>query len=346
MTKQYIGIITDNSMSMATRKENAAKDYNTQIDSIKLNSVSSGIDTIVSVVGCGYGNRAYGVGDVKRLIVNSSASSLQPIAPGAYVADGHSTPLFDSVGEIISLFKAVPDYDSPDVSFLVLVITDGEENSSSVWKNTLKAELQKLQETNRWTFTFRVPEGRRGRIAELGVFPDNICEWTLSNEGLAKSTIVAQTAVTNYYAARSAGAAGTQSFFTDANNIKLDDVKKSLTDITKECKFYDVDDGSKNISQFVTDKHGRFWLGMAFYQLTKKERRVQEKKLICVRDKKTQQVFSGTEARNLLGVPTTGSISLTPGNHGRYDIFIQSLSTNRALLLGSSVMIWDKARVI
>jgi hypothetical protein len=344
--KQYLGLVTDNSMSMVRLKGNAAKDYNNQIAAIKSSAALTGIDTIVSVVGCGHGNKAYGQGDVKRLVVNSSVNSLTPIPAGGYVADGHSTPLFDSVGEIIALFKATPDYSDLDVSFLVMAITDGEENSSVTWKTKLKTEIEELQKTGRWTFVFRVPEGYKGRLASLGVFPDNICEWVLTDAGLAAVTAKTEAAVQSYYTARSAGAAGTKSFFTDAANIKPEDVKKSLTDITKECKFYEVDDGSKNISQFITDKHGKFWLGMAFYQLTKKEKRVQATKLICVRDKNTQQVFAGTEARKLLGVPSAGDVSLTPGDHGRYDIFIQSLSTNRALTLGSSVMIWDKARVI
>jgi hypothetical protein len=333
-------------MSMARLRGDAAKDYNNQIAAIKSGATSTGIDTIVSVVGCGHGNVRQNCGAVKRLVVNSSANSLAPIADGGYVADGHSTPLFDSVGEIITLFKAVPDYDDPNVSFLVLTITDGEENSSSTWKTKLANEIQTLQATGRWTFTFRVPKGYKDRLSNLGVYLDNICEWVLTSSGLAEATAKTEEAVQNYFVARSAGAAGTKSFYVDATRLKADDLKTALTEVTKECKFFEVDDGSKNISQFITEKYGKFWLGVAFYQLTKKERRVQERKLICVRDKNTKQVFSGKEARNLLGVPATGDVSLTPGDHGRYDIFIQSLSTNRALNLGSSVMVWDRARVI
>jgi len=56
--------------------------------------------------------------------------------------------------------------------------------------------------------------------------------------------------------------------------------------------------------------------GAAFYLLMKKEDEVQDHKQICIRNKKTGTVFSGVQARNMLGLPYHGTVKVVPGNHG------------------------------
>ncbi len=122
--KNYIGISRDHSASMRPLVREAAKDYNSKIQAIREGAIQHNQDTIVSVVECGTGHTS----KVGRVVVNSNVTALQPI--GSYQANGQGTPLFDSVGELIEMFQSVPDYDSPDVSFLVMAITDGAENAS------------------------------------------------------------------------------------------------------------------------------------------------------------------------------------------------------------------------
>jgi hypothetical protein len=82
--------------------------------------------------------------------------------------------------------------------------------------------------------------------------------------------------------------------------------------------------------------------GAAFYQLMKKEDEVQDYKQIVIRDKKSKVVYSGANARQMLGLPYNGTVKVVPGNHGTYDIFIQSTSVNRKLVKGTQVLYWDK----
>jgi len=344
--KQYVGIVTDNSMSMGRLTASAAKDYNNLISAIQTGAAATGMQTIVSVVGCGHGNIRTGVGAVKRLVEKVDVSFLGRMDEKTYVANGHSTPLYDSVGELINQLEKVEDYANEDVSFLISTITDGEENSSSVWKNALAGKIASLQNTGRWTFVFRVPTGKRSQLDNLNIFPDNICEWDLSTAGLQVASAKTEAALSSYFVARSAGAKSTNSFYSDMNAVKPQQVAQKLTEITKECTIYDVEDASDNISQFVTKKIGKFWMGIAFYELIKTEKVVQDRKVICIRDKKTKKVYSGAASRALLGLPSAGDISLSPGCHGQYSIFIQSTSANRKLPLGSKVLIWEKARII
>jgi hypothetical protein len=69
---------------------------------------------------------------------------------------------------------------------------------------------------------------------------------------------------------------------------------------------------------------------------------VHDYKQIIIRDKKTGAVYSGAEARNLLGLPHNGNVKIIPGNHGAYDVFVQSTSVNRKLPVGTQVIYWSK----
>lgn len=150
MKKQYVGISRDHSGSIRSYGlvDAAKKDYNDTIKAVKQSASDNSIDTIVSVTSCGIRS------GVRCEVVNSNINVLNPISH--YETDG-STPLFDSVGELIDILKSVPDYKNPDVTFLVMAITDGEENASVYWKHRLGAEINKLQATDRWTF---VPRSR------------------------------------------------------------------------------------------------------------------------------------------------------------------------------------------
>ena len=81
--------------------------------------------------------------------------------------------------------------------------------------------------------------------------------------------------------------------------------------------------------------------GAAFYLLMKPENEVQDHKQIAIRDKKTGVIYSGVNARQMLGLPYHGTVKVVPGNHGGYDIFIQSTSVNRKLVKGTQVLYWD-----
>jgi hypothetical protein len=119
-------------------------------------------------------------------------------------------------------------------------------------------------------------------------------------------------------------------------------LQAKLTDISKEVQFWNVNSDAQ-IRPFIEGKIGKQMVkGGAFYQLMKKEDEVQDYKMICIRDKKTGSVYTGVEARNLLGLPHTGTVKVAPGVHGAYDIFIQSTSVNRRLVAGTQVMYWER----
>lgn len=344
--KTYIGLVTDNSASMRTIKDAARLDYNSKIDSIKSASNLENQDNIVSVVSCGYGTTS----GIKRTIVNSSVNSLNHL--DTYEANGFGTPLFDSVGDLIEQFEKIPDKDADNVSFLVMAITDGEENASKKWSSVSIAEkMRKLNATDRWTFVFRVPKGYKNSLKRLGIPEGNILEWEQTHEGTMIASKADNEAFTSYFAARSSGVTSTQRFYADLSNVSSQQVEATLEDISSKISIWPVgpkDDGAE-IRPFVEARlKGKSMIkGSAFYQLEKKKGKnfeiVQDYKKILVRDKTTQAIYYGAAARKMLGLPTYGEIKLYPGQNSNFDCFIQSTSVNRKLKSGTSLIYWEEA---
>ena len=334
MKKNYFGISRDHSGSMYRITSEAANDYNELIAAIREGSDEYDIDTIVSVVKCG--------GDgVVRESTNSSINRLKPLTASAYTASG-GTPLFDSIGDLIEQLENTPDYNDPNVSFVIMSITDGGENGSMKWSGSMIADkIKALQKTDRWTFTFRVPKGEALTLTKYGIPAGNILEWDTTSAGMKSSTVATRSAVKSFYAARSVGAQSTGKFYADLSTVAVKEIKQNLVDISGQVDVYVVgkaNDGVQ-IRDFVEAQGKTFTKGCAFYQLAKTET-VQDYKQIAIRDKQAGAVYSGIPARDLLGLPHSGEVKLAPGHHGQYEIFVQSTSFNRKLTEGTNLMVW------
>src|SRR5579864_1630218 len=327
--KQYVGISRDHSGSMSHLKERARMDYNEIINALENASKQHDADTIVSVVSH--------QGSIRREVVNSSINSLKPLT--SYPTRDR-TPLFDSVRELITLLSAVPDAESSGVTFLVMAVTDGQDNASNISGRELGQIIRKLQNTDRWTFVFRIPRGERRSLEALGIPPGNIQEWDQTEYGFREATDQTLDAVTQYYGNVSRGIRSTSTFYADLGHVSRQQVQRTMTDVSRDVSIWSVDRRT-DILSFIERKSGEpYRKGSAFYQLSKTEKAVQNYKVIAVRNKNNGAVYTGTNARNLLNLPTSGTIKLAPGDHGEWDIFIQSTSTNRVLLPGTSVLYW------
>jgi len=348
MLKIYTGISLDHSGSMCGVATSAMNDYNTIVESLREGAKSNQVDSVLSVVQCGIQDDIYRGGrTVNRFSVqNSSIAAVQHLSD--YPATGSETPLFDSVMMLIDAFKRVPDYNDKDVSFLLMIITDGGNNAGKVNGYTLSEEIKQLQSTDRWTITFRVPHGQKAKLVHLGIPADNILEFDAGDrKAWAASTVTTQSAVSNLYRAKSAGIHATRSFYqtADTSNLSQKEVRSELSNISKKVKIIRVTqaDDAKQISHFVEEKTGaKYVLGSAFYQLTKKEK-LQAQKSIIVWDKLSGEYYTGAEARSLLNLAATGEIKIAPGDTPQFEVFVQSGSVNRKLVAGTKVVIYKDA---
>jgi hypothetical protein len=345
--KQYLGISRDHSASMREIDVAAARDYNSNIAVIKEESAANNMDTIVSVVKCGVGPRAL----IERETVNSNVSRLVPLieTKAGYAADGHATPLYDSVVDLVSIMKSVPDYDDISVSFMVMAITDGVDNYSKTTGKALGAMIKDLQATDRWTFVFRVPVGYASELAKHGIPRGNILEWNQTEKGVEQASAQTAQAMKTFYAERAAGKTSSTTFYSNLSEVSVEEIKAALVDISAEVSVWPVGaiEAGSEIRDFVEKrlKGSAMIKGGAFYQLTKTEKAVQDYKKIVIRDQKKGTVYGGAAARQMLGLPTSGDVRLKPGDHGDFDVFIQSTSTNRKLTDGSSLLYWPQAEI-
>lgn len=335
METTYCAVVRDHSVSMRSLVHGALQDYNLLLDGLQ-QARNEGQRIALNVVECGVGHLAE-VRCAEQYLDVADARHMSQ-----YVANGSRTPLWDAVGEAIRRTETMAFHNNPDASCLVMVITDGEENNSRFWTaSSLSEAIDRLQRTDRWTFVFRVPRGGSRVLQNLGVPAGNIMEWEQTEHSLQQATQQNVQATKTYFKNRAAGVRASASFYqVDMAQINAADVKHQLADISRDVRSLFVSP-SKNgaaIRDFVESHNMAYRTGSAYYQLTKLEL-VQAGKQILVRDSSTGSVYTGPAARQLIGLPSYGNIKVKPISGGRYQVFVQSTSTNRKLVAGTELLI-------
>lgn len=328
--KNKILLLLDSSGSMQSISGPAVRAFNHILDSIRGASIATGQETSVTLYTFGEGS------SVKRKFTDVPIGEVAKLNDIIYRPDGQ-TPLYDCVGEAIT--DALKRSADAATSFVLNVITDGEENYSNRFSTYEVKNLIKLvQATDRWTVTFTVPRGTKAAItSRFNVHDGNVTEWEASAAGAAQ---VAQSFVDSYrgyFAARSRGATKSDGFFvTDMSKVKASAVKGQLTDVRRNYATLHVK-AEQEIRPFVESCGYAYVLGNAFYQLSKNEE-IQAYKELLLREKGKTAVYGGAEARDLLGFPPGLTVKVKPGNHANWDIFVQSTSVNRKLVRGTDVL--------
>lgn len=100
-----------------------------------------------------------------------------------------------------------------------------------------------------------------------------------------------------------------------------------------------MDDNRVQINDFVRAQGLVFKTGRGFYEFTKPVK-VQDYKEVIVQDRDTGDMFTGNEARVLLGIPTGkyGTATVRPGALTKWRGFIQSTSVTRKLHSGTKFL--------
>lgn len=105
-------------------------------------------------------------------------------------------------------------------------------------------------------------------------------------------------------------------------------------------------DKDTDIKGFVIAQGMTFKKGRGFYQFTKPET-IQGYKEVVLRDKNTGDMYSGDEARNMIGLPPGANVRIRPSDLEAFDVFVQSTSVNRKLIGGTGFLYevddWDRA---
>lgn len=338
-------VLGDRSGSMRSLERPTMEEMNRTFDAIKLTTQQPNQEAVVS---------CWAFGSSGLPLFNSlPAGRLHRLTE--YNADMGGTALFDAMGDAIVRAES-EERNHPETSFVLMVLTDGEENESRRWaRNTgysFRAQdrdvskilelIRRVQATDKWTIGLQVPRGgyKAKLCRDFGIPEGNVMEWDQSESGAREAGAARSAGIANFATQRAAGKTSVKSLFvtTDLSNVSSADVRSNLDNVASKVKIFTVKK-EEDISTFITRETSQpFQPGTAFYQLTKTESRVQPDKVILVMEKGKKEVWSGYAARRLLGLPVGAHCRVKPGNHSKFDIFIQSKSTNRKLVRGTNVI--------
>lgn len=249
------------------------------------------------------------------------------------------TALLDAINQAIDEHKSLLSGSDEDHSFLLYVITDGQENASrNVTAATLRAKIAGLSES--WTVAALVPDVTGIHYAKnAGIPAGNIEIWnTRSTTGFEEVGRRLVDTYNNYTSMRSTGVTKSTSLFVDTKNLTTAVVKQNLIE-DNSFRSYAVNSlVAQPIKEYTEQMTGRpYSVGSVYYELTKPET-IQGSKAIAIANKVDGKVYSGVAARSVLGLPAVET-KVRPGDFGDWRIYVQSKSVNRNLIPNQTFLV-------
>jgi len=322
----HIALLLDASSSMTYVAPDVIKVADNQIAYLARRSQEMDQETRITVAS--FASR----GSYRMLIWDKDVMRMPSIAT-LYSPYGN-TALIDATLDIVSDLALTPEKYG-DHSFLVYVLTDGEENNSQHRGADLLARIQGLPD--HWTLAAFVPNQVGVHEAKRVGFPaDNVAVWDATTaRGVEEAGRVVREATERYMTGRAQGVRGTRKLF--ANAVSTADVKKALVPLTPGS--YLITDPMTDrvrIDEYCQEKFGHYDVGACYYQFSKREL-IQGNKNVAVLTG-DGKLYSGRNAREFLGLPDY-DVKINPASHSDCVIFVQSTSHNRVLPAGTRLLV-------
>lgn len=326
----HIALVLDSSSSMTNIADSLVKVADAQITYLAQRSRELEQETRISIWTFSYWSAIdCVVWDVDVLRLPSIASYYKPYG---------STALIDATIKTINDLKEIPERYG-DHSFLVYVITDGQENDSKNHSNTLNDYIRNLPDN--WTLAALVPNIVGKHEAKRFGFPTgNIETWDATTKsGVEEVGRRIRDTTDSYMAARATGIRSTTGLFsTDLSTVNKTTIKgaglKALT--ASKYKLVPVPHDVE-IRQFTQDCGFQYIIGQGFYELSKTET-IQPQKVIAIVERGPRsKVYVGADARNMIGLPDA-EVRVRPDFNPDYAVYVQSTSVNRKLKAGTKYL--------
>lgn len=219
--KTYIAIILDKSGSMYGREQFAINSFNEQVQVAR---AAENQDIKITLTEFNH--------DVNIKVYNQDVGSAKEILLEEYKPNG-GTALNDAIGYTVGKLRQEPDIEEEHVSVLVIVISDGYENSSKEYKHhNIKDLIGSLEATNHWTFTYIGTNDVK--LSDIqATYGFEIMNMTGSAAFASMDSQNVSTATTSYLGARGQGMTRASSFYT-AKTAKPDADEKKVAKIEKK----------------------------------------------------------------------------------------------------------------
>lgn len=191
---EHVAIILDESGSMESIKIPTLTGVNEQIQTLRKNS--DGIQTFVTLTKFS--------DTVEIEYFDRELDKVENLTKGDYVPGG-LTAMLDAVGLTINRMKNDIDEGTDDVSYLLVIVSDGMENKSKEYTWQQVKELIKTCELdNKWTITYMGANQDLWEVSnDLGINANNITMFsTAGAQSVAKGFTTSTQGLMNYRAAR------------------------------------------------------------------------------------------------------------------------------------------------
>ena len=327
----HVALVVDASGSMDNIAKATVKAFDGIIESLRQSAKKYNQETRVSV---------YLFDDVIEVVAFDMDVMRMPSLTGYYFTR-NQTALAKATNSAMDDLERVPELYT-DHGFVVYTITDGGENASgSAQINRLADRLGKLKEN--WTIVAHVPNTQgRDMMYRLGYHRGNVEVWDTTERGMEIAAQNFTRSTDTYMANRAKGIRGSSTYFQmDATKLNVQTVRAELSPLSSR-KFKLIQNPevtAVQIKSLVEKSTGEpYILGNSFYGLVKTET-IQPQKKILVRDKASGKVFGPEGARELIGLPSNGSVMVRPTLSPSYDVYVQSTSVNRNIIPKQSVLV-------
>lgn len=344
----HVSLVVDKSGSMRQHEKQLVRVVDEFVKGLQEESDRLGHETRISLYAFDH--------EVQNLVWDMDVKHL-PSLKGLYKVEGGATALIEaavkSVEDLKNIWEGYGEH-----SFLQVVVTDGEENASGSsesgrmhshlangkavlhgWVTRIQSAMSGLPD--HWTSAILVPNSLAKRTAQEYGFPaGNIAIWDADSfKGVEEAIGTVKSAATNFLRGREQGVRGTRNLFStgaDAVNAATVSAANLVAVKPSEYKLVPVPKDSV-IKDFVESCGYTYKVGTAFYQLSKTEN-IQATKQVAVVEIATDQVYTGADARQLIGLPAM-NVRVKPDQNPQYRVFVQSTSVNRKLIAGTKVLI-------
>jgi hypothetical protein len=328
----HIVLVLDASLSMTMVSDQLIKVADNQIKYLANRSKELDQETRITVYTFASQGGYYSTTpDIRCLVYDKDVLRMPSIA-SMYSANGN-TPLIDATLLALEDLAMTPEKYG-EHSFLVYVLTDGEENASKNRPAALTAKINSLPDN--WTVATFVPSQTGVFEAKKFGFPkDNIAVWDTTDKGVQEVGEVMRQATENFMVSRSQGVRSIKNLFTmDTPSLSQIDAHMQALHYG-QFYLYDVKEVGR-IDEFVQKTANRpYKVGEAYYELSKPET-IQAQKAIAILGK--SGLYVGPDARKLLNLPAA-HVKVAPKHNADYKIFVQSTSVNRKLMPNTQLLI-------
>ncbi len=205
----HIALVLDKSGSMLRWSKEAIVGFNSQIDVIQKNAQMGGETTLTIVEFNG------GVEVLARAVC---ASAAKKITNKTYQPEG-TTAMRDGVFKAIKILEKL-DNRGPETAFLVVVISDGEENSSNtITAEALAEKISGLQNSNRWTFAYIGANQDLSKVQKTyELYTNNVMSYNTDSSGYKYLYTTSTNSLSNFMSLRENGTLSTDNYFAPSKN--------------------------------------------------------------------------------------------------------------------------------